>query len=177
MKGLALAALIATPALAGSQRLTDTVRLPDFEGGRAVVRVHVVEQPPYEGSDITIYAAPPGAVGADPVDQPLSAIAVNTRTGSHVARSATCPGLRTALQTLRLIPPIDVTPRDLRPPPAILLPIEPTKKDGSRFEISIDVETPNGSGALLTIDDYSGDHAVWAETLMRSLASCWTELR
>ena len=34
MRGLALAALIATPALAGSQSLSDVVRLPGSKGAR-----------------------------------------------------------------------------------------------------------------------------------------------
>ncbi len=174
MRGLALAALIATPALAGSQSLSDDVRLPSFEGGQAIVRVHVLQESPYEGSEITIYAAPTNVVGADPVDQALSAIAIRTHASAQVARSVNCPGLRTALQALRLIAPVQAVPTALRPRPSMTLPIEPTKKDGARYEITMQVAAPNTAGVLMTIDDYSGDYAAWADGLRRDLSSCWS---
>ena len=51
------------------------------------------------------------------------------------------------------------------------------KKDGARYRITVEVTTPNSAYALLTIDDYAGDYAVWAEATDRALRDCWTAWR
>ncbi|WP_426040013.1 hypothetical protein [Brevundimonas sp. TWP2-3-4b1] len=177
MRGVVLAALIATPALAGSQSLSDQIRLFEFEGGQAVVRVHVLRETPYEGAEITIYAPRRGPAGSDPTDDKLSAIAVYTRAAPQVARSETCPGLRTSLQTLRAIPAVRGVPTALNPRPPILRPIEPTKKDGQRYEITMDVSAPGRGQMLMTVNDYNGGYASWGDELVQNLAPCWTVWR
>jgi|GEM_PF-5759518 len=174
MRGLVLAALIATPALAGSQHLSDQLRLPEFEGGRAVARIMVLQEAPYPNREITLYAVRPDRFGIDPLDGPLSAVVTNTNGPPQVARSADCAALRTSLQALRDLPPVSTAPSALVVrPPGTLLMLE-SKKDGARYEITVEVAAPNGSQALLTINDYGGDYAAWAETVDRDLRPCWT---
>ncbi len=177
MRAIALAALIATPALAGSQSLSDQVRLPEFEGGQAVVRVHALRETPYDAVEITLYAQHRGPPGSDPTDDRLSAIAVYTRAAPQVARSETCPGLRNALQALRAIPAVRGVPAALDPRPPILRPIEPSKKDGQRYEITMDVAAPGRGRMRMTVNDYDGDYAVWGDQLVQALAPCWTPWR
>lgn len=173
MRALVLVALLATPALAGSQSLLNDSPLPYFQGGQAVLRLNVLPSRPFTGLEITIYADHALRSG-DPVDARLSAIATSADGADQVASSDSCPGLRASMQAFRLIPPIETIPRGLRPRASILLPIEPTKKDGASYRITMDIATPNGSGSLVTIDDYSGDYAVWGDRLIRDLSSCWT---
>jgi hypothetical protein len=174
MRGVVLAALIATPALAGSQRLSDDLRMPEFEGGRAVARIMVLQDAPYPSREITFYAVPIRGPGIDPLEGPLSAFVTQTNGPPRVARSATCPALRVALESMKALPPVPVSPSALAVVPGIAMPIEPTKKDGARYEITVEVETPNRAPALLRVNDYSGDYAIWAEAIDRALGSCWT---
>ncbi|WP_425988884.1 hypothetical protein [Brevundimonas sp. TWP2-3-2] len=174
MRGVVLAALIATPALAGSQRLSDDLRMPEFEGGRAVARIMVLQEAPWPNREITLYAVRPDRLGIDPLDGPLSAIAISTNGPPQVARSADCPVLRAGMEALRALPPVSTAPTPLVVrPPGTLLMLE-SKKDGARYEITVEVAAPNGSAALLTINDYGGDYAAWAYALDRDLHPCWT---
>ena len=174
MRGVVLAALIATPALAGSQRLSDDLRMPEFEGGLAVVRILVMQDAPYPNREITFYAVPIRGPGIDPLEGPLSAVATQTNGPPQVARSANCPALRVALESMKALPPISASPIGLAVIPHIAVPIRPTRKDGARYEITVEVATPNRAPALLRVNDYSGDYAIWAETIDRALGSCWT---
>ena len=177
MRGLALAALIATPALAGSQSLSDDRRLPEFEGGRAIARILVIQDAPYPNREITLYAVPISGPDIDPLDGPLSAVVTHTNAPTQAARSATCPAIRLALEAMTALPPISPSPRALAVMPRAGLPIPPTKKDGARYEITVEVATPNRAGALLRIDDYAGEYAAWAEATDRGLRECWTAWR
>ena len=177
MKGALLAALIATPALAGSQSLSNDMRLPEFEGGRAVVRIMVLQDAPYPNREITLYAVPISGPDIDPLDGPLSAVVTHTNAPAQGARSATCPAIRAALEALKALPPISASPRALAVMPGVGLPIPPTKKDGARYQITVEVATPNRAGALLSIDDYAGEYAAWAEATDRGLRDCWTAWR
>lgn len=177
MRDLALAALIATPALAGSQSLSDNRRLPEFEGGRAVARIMVLQDAPYPNREITFYAVPIPGPNIDPLDGPLSAVVTHTNAPTQAARSATCPAIRVVLEAMKALPPIPVSPRALGVMPGAGLPIAPTKKDGARYQITVEVATPNRAGALLMIDDYAGEYAAWAEATDRDLRDCWTAWR
>ena len=173
MKGFVLAALIATPALAGSQYLSDQIRLPEFEGGKAVARVLVFQESPWSNWEITLYAVRPDRLGVDPLDGPLSAIVTRTNGPPQVARSVDCPALRAGMEALRNLPPVSAIPTALVVRPPGIYAIQPTKKDGARYEITVEVAAPNGAPVLLKINDHSGDYAVWGDELIQSLAPCW----
>lgn len=173
MRGLALAALIATPALAGSQSFSDDQRLAEFEGGRAVARIMVIQEAPYPNREITLYAVPISGPDIDPLDGPLSAVVTHTNAPIQAARSSTCPAIRESLEAMKALPPISISPRELAIMPLTGRPMV-AKKDGASYQITVEVRTRDSAAALLRIDDYSGDYAVWAEATDRALRDCWT---
>ena len=90
----------------------------------------------------------------------------------QVARSETCPALRELLTSFRNLPDLKLSPPSISPPP-LGLPIEPTKKDGSSYQFKLEVAVPNGNRSLVSINDYSGDYAIWADGAFDALSHCW----
>lgn len=177
MQGLAVTAaiMVASPSLGGSQSLTDDIRLSEFEGGQAVLRVLRMQPAPWANHEITFYVSAP-LPGEDPLDGALSALITRTDGPYQVARSATCRALRDALDGFRRLPDFAFSPPSLnrRSPSPSPLPIEPTKKDGASYRITHEVSVPNGNRMTVSVSDYSGDYAVWADQALPALNGCWT---
>ena len=131
---------------------------------------------PWANREITFYAPVP-APGADPLDGPLSALIVRTDGPYQAARSATCPAIREALVSFRGIPDLASSPLALSPRPSLGQPIPPTKKDGASYQFKFEVALPNGNQSLVTLNDYQGDYAEWADQTLTTLGDCWTSPR